>query len=103
MLIMSEWAKKELSILIPNYNNVCVGLVTMLQLQAEALGISYEILVADDASPKKETIEQNQSINTLPYCRYIVKTENSGSAATRNYLGRQSQYHWQSAMHPHAL
>ena len=94
MLIMSEWAKKELSILIPNYNNVCVGLVTVLQRQAEVLGIDYEILVADDASPQKKAIQQNQAINDLPHCRYIVKSANTGSAATRNYLGTQSQYHW---------
>lgn len=91
---MSEWAKKELSILIPNYNNVCVGLVTVLQRQAEVLGIDYEILVADDASPQKKAIQQNQVINDLRHCRYIVKSANTGSAATRNYLGTQSQYHW---------
>lgn len=91
---MTQWAKKELSILIPNYNNVCVELVAVLQQQAEALGIDYEILVADDASPKKDTILLNQPINEQPHCRYIIKEANTGSAATRNYLGQQSQYHW---------
>ena len=87
-------AKKELSILIPNYNNVCVGLVTVLQQQAAALDIDYEILVADDASPDTDSIQMNQAINTLPHCRYIVKEQNTGSAATRNFLGRKSRYHW---------
>ena len=91
---MTQWAKKELSILIPNYNNVCVELVTVLQQQAAALGINYEIIVADDASPQKDTFPLNQPINELPHCRYIIKETNSGSAATRNYLGQQSQYHW---------
>lgn len=86
--------KREVSVLIPNYNNVCVELVTVLLRQAEALGISYEILVADDASPMKEAIRQNEDINALPHCRYIVKETNSGSAATRNFLGAQSQYPW---------
>ena len=86
--------KTELSVLIPNYNNVCVELVTVLQQQAEALGISYEILVADDASPMKEKIGENEAINALPHCRYIVKETNSGSAATRNFLRAQSQYPW---------
>lgn len=86
--------KREVSVLIPNYNNVCVELVTVLQQQAEALGISYEILVADDASPMKEKIGENEAINALPHCRYIVKETNSGSAATRNFLGAQSQYPW---------
>ena len=86
--------KREISILIPNYNNVCVGLVRVLQRQAEGLRIDYEIIVADDASPQKETYSQNEAINALPHCRYIVKETNSGSAATRNFLGAQSQYRW---------
>ncbi len=86
--------KRELSILIPNYNNVCVGLVSVLQQQAAALDITYEILVADDASPDQDAIRINRAINELPHCRYIVKEQNSGSAATRNYLGARSRYHW---------
>ncbi len=92
--IMKNLAKSELSILIPNYNNVCVELVAGLQKQAERLGIAYEILVGDDASTQSETIRQNQSINQLPHCRLIQKEENTGSAATRNFLGRQARYHW---------
>ena len=86
--------KTELSILIPNYNNVCVGLVSVLQQQAAALDIDYEILVADDASPDKDAIERNLAINTLPHCRYIVKEQNTGAADTRNFLGRNSRYRW---------
>ena len=89
---MAQWKKTELSILIPNYNNVCVDLVTCLQQQAEALGINYEIIVADDHSPQQESIRENEAINRLPYCRYIVKEQNTGSAATRNYLGAISHY-----------
>lgn len=91
---MAQWKKTELSILIPNYNNVCVDLVTCLQQQAEALGINYEIIVADDHSPQQESIRENEAINRLPYCRYIVKEQNTGSAATRNYLGAISHYRW---------
>ena len=91
---MAQWKKTELSILIPNYNNVCVDLVTCLQQQAEALGINYEIIVADDHSPQQESIRENEAINRLPYCRYIVKEQNTGSAATRNYLGTLSHYCW---------
>ena len=91
---MAQWKKTELSILIPNYNNVCVDLVTCLQKQAEALGINYEIIVADDHSPQQESIRENEAINRLPYCRYIVKEQNTGSAATRNYLGTLSHYCW---------
>ena len=86
--------KTEVSVLIPNYNNVCVDLVTVLQRQAEALGIDYEIIVADDHSPQKEKVRENEAINALLHCRYIVKETNTGSAATRNFLGRESRYSW---------
>lgn len=91
---MTQWKKTELSILIPNYNNVCVDLVTCLQQQAETLGIDYEVIVADDHSPQQESIRENEAINEIPHCRYIVKKQNTGSAATRNYLGAQSRYRW---------
>lgn len=82
----------RLSILIPNYNNVCVDQVKDLQRLAQGLGIDYEIIVADDASPDKASIEANQVINEWPHCRYIVKETNTGSAATRNFLGEKSRY-----------
>ena len=40
-----------LSILIPTYNYDCSRLVSDLQRQAERMGIGYEVIVADDASP----------------------------------------------------
>lgn len=91
---MTQWKKTELSILIPNYNNVCVDLVSCLQQQAEALGINYEIIVVDDHSPQQESIHENEAINGILHCRYIVKEQNTGSAATRNYLGSLSRYRW---------
>ena len=91
---MKKLVKNELSILIPNYNNVCVELVAGLQKQAERLGITYEILIGDDASPQSETIQQNLPINQLPHCQFIQKEKNTGSAATRNFLGRQAKYRW---------
>lgn len=67
-----------LSILIPTYNNVCIELVRSLQAQASLLSspselsskssdFKYEILVADDGSTDKATIEGNRIINTLPH------------------------------------
>ena len=82
----------ELSILIPNYNGSCVELVEELQRQALQLGINYEIIVADDASPDKASILPNEAINALPHCRFIVKESNTGSAATRKFLAQNSQY-----------
>ena len=84
----------ELSILIPTYNHNCTVLVRHLQQQAELLGIPYEILVADDGSTENVSVEENRLIDTLPNCRYIIRTENVGRAAIRNFLCRESQYQW---------
>ena len=89
-----KWQKSELSILIPAYNTVCVNMVAELQKQAEALGIDYEIIVVDDASPLHDTVRQNRVISDMPRCTFIAKQQNSGSAATRNELTAQSRYRW---------
>ncbi len=86
--------KKELSILIPVYNSSCLSLVKSLRQQAEKLAIKYEVIVADDASPQTELSSPNEAINQWPHCRYIKKEQNTGSAATRNFLARQSTYEW---------
>ena len=89
-----EQKKNELSILIPIYNTVCVGFVRQLQAIAEEAGIAYEIIVADDASTDRSCVEQNSQLNQLEHCLYIIKEVNTGAAATRNFLARQSRYAW---------
>ena len=85
----------ELSILIPTYNKVCVKLVKALHAQASSLpGLNYEIIVADDGSNVVSTVNDNRAINDLAGCRYIVREENAGRAAIRNYLARQAKYKW---------
>ncbi|MBR7171687.1 MAG: glycosyltransferase family 2 protein [Prevotella sp.] len=83
-----------LSILIPAYNYVCVNLVKGLQKQAQQLGISYEIIVADDGSTAKQAIKINRGIANIPNCTYIEREENAGRAAIRNFLAEQSKYAW---------
>jgi glycosyltransferase involved in cell wall biosynthesis len=83
--------KQEISVLIPTYNHVCVALVKGLAQQLEAVGGDYEIIVADDGSTDAATVAENQAINTLPHCRYIVREENVGRAAIRNFLVREAQ------------
>lgn len=83
---------KQLSILIPVYNYVCTPLVSSLQKQAGALGIEYEIIVADDGSPDKDKVEANRSIETIPHCTYIVRNVNAGRAAIRNFLSGRAAY-----------
>lgn len=85
----------ELSILIPTYNKVCVKLVKALHAQASSLpGLNYEIIVADDGSNVVSTVNDNRAINDLAGCRYIVREENAGRAAIRNFLARQAKYKW---------
>ena len=84
--------KQELSVLIPTYNHVCVPLVKQLLPLLEAATIDYEILVADDGSTDADTIKDNQTINGLPHCRYIVRKENVGRATIRNFLVKEAQY-----------
>ena len=89
--------KTSLSILLPVYNAVCLPLVQQLSRQAERLaagGLSYEIIVADDGSTTPQTVLANQPINQLPACRYVVRSENVGRAAIRNFLAAVSRHEW---------
>lgn len=83
-----------LSILIPTYNYECRLLVRDLQRQAGLLGIDYEIIVADDASPISMYREMNREINTLPHCRLVELPENVGRARIRNRLADEARYEW---------
>ena len=85
---------RELSILIPTFNDPCSTLVRNLQQQAEALGMTYEILVADDGSTQQNVLEENRSINALPHCQLIERGVNAGRASIRNFLAQQAHYAW---------
>lgn len=88
---------KSLSILMPSYNNLCGGFVEELRRQAESIGsdgFRYEIIVADDGSPDPSFTRANSSINKLGCCRYIVRKENVGRAAIRNFLASEAQYEY---------
>ena len=65
---------KDISVLIPTYNDVCITLVKALQQQAEALDTNYEIIVADDGSTNAEAIEKNRLINHIEHCRLIERS-----------------------------
>ena len=87
-------SNKAISILIPIYNSVCVKQVKELSAQAQQLNVDYEIIVADDDSPLKDVVRDNEAINDMPNCQYIVKPTNTGSAATRNFLAERSHNPW---------
>ena len=89
---MAQRSENQLSILIPVYNHVCVELVTRLHQQAVALGIDFEIVVADDGSNLQACIEANRTISDLSNCRFIERPQNVGRAAIRNYLTQQATF-----------
>ena len=85
---------RMLSILIPTYNCDCVQLVHDLHGQAELLGIDYEIIVMDDASPVLDCKQRNRMISGLSHCRYVELESNLGRARIRNRLADEAQYEW---------
>lgn len=85
---------KDVSILIPTYNGICTQLVSHLQRQAESLGMTYELIVADDGSTDAAAIAANRAIGQLPHCRYWERRENVGRAVIRNVLAREAKQEW---------
>lgn len=89
---------KSLSVLIPTYNTVCVALVRSLHAQLSQAGdntcddFRYEIIVADDGSTNQSSVAENEVINSIPDCRYLIRKENRGRSITRNFLARQARY-----------
>ena len=81
-----------ISVLIPTYNQPCLELVSQLQAQLEQAAVPYEIIVADDGSTDERAVEANLGIATLAHCQYIVRKENAGRAAIRNFLAQEAQY-----------
>jgi glycosyltransferase involved in cell wall biosynthesis len=98
-LTLGPRMKKHLSILIPVYNESCYDFVkklkTMCAMTQETHHLEdYEIVVADDASTMKDCVSANRAINDMPHCRFIEKEQNTGSAATRNFLAQESRFEW---------
>ena len=89
--------KKELSILIPVFNHDCTMLADALVTQASALadiGVPVEIILAEDGSTDTSSLRANSVLASRPYCRYIIRSENVGRSAIRNFLAREARYQW---------
>ena len=84
----------ELSILIPTFNDECDQLVVDLCHQLQPYPITWEIIVADDASTNMKIRETNHYIQQYPHCQYIERTNNVGRAGIRNFLAHQAHYEW---------
>lgn len=85
---------KELSVLIPVYNNSCVQLVRALYQQLSQTDISFEIIIADDGSTDRSFIDENKSLSLLTHVQYLIRKKNIGRAAIRNVLVQQANYSW---------
>ncbi|AXG74935.1 glycosyltransferase family 2 protein [Flavobacterium arcticum] len=83
-----------LSILIPTYNYNVLPMVEQLHRQADSLGIIYEIIIFDDASPDAVAKAENEKINSLAYCKYEVLPKNIGRSAIRNLLAKTAKFDW---------
>lgn len=79
-----------ISILIPTYNYNVYPLVTELKKQADSLSIPYEILIQDDASTL--FLKENESINALENCTYILNSENLGRGNNINALNSKAKF-----------
>lgn len=84
----------QISVLIPTHNYRCYTLVHDLQQQLERENCTYEILVAEDGSKDRVSIISNLRINELPHCRHIIRNENVGRSAIRNYLASEAKGQW---------
>lgn len=83
-----------LSILIPTHDYTCYQLVADLHRQADSLGIPYEIIVAEDGSRSQVDIIANHKIEELSHCRHLIRRENIGPAAIRNWMAQEAIYNW---------
>lgn len=83
--------KKELSVLIPAFNHVCVKLVRDLLAQLRAEAVDYEIIVAEDGSTDLSAVAENAQIEAWEGCRHLRRKENVGRASIRNVLAREAR------------
>ncbi|UWY26288.1 glycosyltransferase [Flavobacterium sp. TR2] len=90
-----------LSILIPVYNYDVFKLVSELKHQADNLGITYEIIVQDDASVSFSS--ENNQINSLANCFFSINKENLGRGRNINSLCSKSKYDYVLIMEADAL
>lgn len=72
----------SLSILIPVFNHNCTLLLDTLHNQAKQMNIDFEIVLAEDGST---SIYNYDNLN-IPHLRHIIRKENVGRSAIRNFL-----------------
>lgn len=84
----------QLSILIPTYNYDLTSLATQLSREADELGLSYEILLGDDASSESYRQLYAELSTALPALVHISLPENIGVNRMRNLLINKAKSDW---------
>lgn len=79
-----------LSVLIPSYNYNVYPLALELNEQCRKCGINYEIVVLDDNS--KTIFSENEKINFLGNCKFLVNQKNLGRGININKLVEFSKF-----------
>ncbi|MBO7068495.1 MAG: glycosyltransferase [Bacteroidaceae bacterium] len=80
----------RLSILIPVYNQDCTKLVADLLDQCNKTDIDFEILVMDDGSTNRQTLQTNRKIANWEHCTLHEFGHNQGRSCIRNRLVKES-------------
>ena len=84
---------RNISILIPTFNDLCLNQVKALKQQADKIkDLRYEILVADDGSTDTAVVDSNRQINAIENCVLVELDHNVGRAAIRNFLGKKATH-----------
>lgn len=88
---------KSLSILIPEYRDLCVEQVKALASQCSAIAdFSWEIIIVDDGTPLDDAlniIQLNHVIDSIDNrCRFITRRHNYGRSSTRNFLANEARF-----------
>ncbi|MBQ8128253.1 MAG: glycosyltransferase family 2 protein [Prevotella sp.] len=87
--------KRELSVLIPVYEDDCREQVSSICRQLAGSTLErYEVIVADDGSKDRSFTELCREVSTLPHVRFIAREKNSGRACIRNFLAKEAKYEW---------
>lgn len=83
----------SLSILIPVYNWDCSALLRELHAQGCALGVPFEIIIADDCSADYDKLQSVRDTSAeLQHCSITILEKNVGRSAIRNLLADMSQF-----------
>ena len=81
-----------ISILIHTYNYDICSLVHAIHKQVIILNIKFEVIVIDDFSTDKKSIQKNKAIAQHEYCEFIELHENIGRSKIRNLLAKRAKY-----------